>query len=245
MKAVTILIFTLWTLLSSGQVITLKIFYIDEKYPIINSFEPYPGQLILDKNKDSCKYFFKNGEFSIFIHNQKSKENNEIILYFALTSIKIKIKYNSLNDTIKLNPLFLISNNMIIKYTWYKNEYKHYKKIYKEKSIEYNKDSTYYCVGRYKGKKYGGNDSYNFDFSENGEWFCYNKTGQLISKMNFINGRFNGNYEIKLNNLSLYIKGKHKDGAMIGNWIYNYDNKIYTWSFIENYMVYDITKKYH
>lgn len=62
--------------------------------------------------------------------------------------------------------------------------------------------------------------------------------------MNFKKGRFNGNYEININNLGLHIIGQHRDGSMIGKWKYNYDNKTYTWSFVDGYMVYDITKSY-
>lgn len=136
MKAISIFIFILCTLLSYGQVVKLKIFDINEKHPIIESHNPYPELLILDKNKDSCKYLYENGEYSIFIHNQKPIENNEIIIYFPFSFIKIKIKYDdAISDTIKLNPLFLISNDMAMKDKWFKYDDSGITKKYLKKNL--------------------------------------------------------------------------------------------------------------
>ena len=58
--------------------------------------------------------------------------------------------------------------------------------------------------------------------------------------MKFKKGRFDGNYEMTY--AGLHVKGRHKKGAMTGDWHYDYENKEYTWTFLSDYILYDFSK---
>lgn len=239
MRKTLIILLILVSTICSGQVIKFKLFLVGAKYPNIEIIENEPWITILDSNNEKCEYLLEDGEFTVF-HNPEVEEI-KLQINVSLRELKLKIKNFSQNDTIKLNPLFLVVEPIEMLDVWYKyDDFGYYKRQCREPKTEYNEDSTYYCIGKYKGKNYRSPEPYSFYFFENGKWKTYSKNGDLVAQIKYKNERPSGPYNLNLHEFGLKANGKFKNGKMIGAWEFNFDNKKYTYSIKDNYLIFDL-----
>ncbi len=237
---ISLLIFIFSVFHINAQQIEISILRGDEKFPTFKIQDVYPGAYaIVNDTIINITESNANGSWLINCNPSIIKDDSISIKYIFDYSVII---INHKPDTKIILPTFIeISDYLTIKDRWYKkDDYRYYKKIYKSPMIEYNSDSSYYCVGKYKGLNYKSPYDFSFTFYENGEWKCYNNEGKLVSEYGFKKGRLNGNY--RLETKSIKINGQHLEGKMIGEWVFEIDGIKSIWTFYNDYVIFDYKK---